>query len=155
MAVKPHQAFFLAARTDRAAGLVPIPRRLPALLQSILSPPPPPHPKLAEGGGGRVRRAGPARVLLQGQRPPPHPPVEGRQRPPAQGAVPGKALFLPTQTTIRFNPLLRGFFERLVAAGKPKMQAVGACRRKLVMLCYGALKNRAPFDPEWASKKAP
>jgi hypothetical protein len=40
------------------------------------------------------------------------------------------------------------------AAGKPKMQAVGACMRKLVMLCYGVLKNRAPFDPHWASKKA-
>jgi hypothetical protein len=38
MAVKPHQAFFLAARTDHATGLVPIPRHIPALFQSILSP---------------------------------------------------------------------------------------------------------------------
>jgi len=66
-----------------------------------------------------------------------------------------KALYLPTLTAVRFNPLLRRFFERLVEAGKPKMAAVGACMRKLVMLCYGVLKNRAPFDPEWASKKAP
>ena len=65
-----------------------------------------------------------------------------------------KALYLPTLTAIRFNPLLKGFYERLVAAGKPKMQAVGACMRKLMMLCYGVLKNRAPFDPTWASKKA-
>jgi transposase len=65
-----------------------------------------------------------------------------------------KVLFLPTQTAIRFNPLLRGFFERLVAAGTTKMQAVGACMHKLVMLCYGVLKNRAPFDPDWSSKKA-
>ena len=66
-----------------------------------------------------------------------------------------KALFLPAQTAVRFNPLLRGFFARLVAAGKPKMQAVGACMRKLVMLCHGVLKNRTPFDAEWASTKAP
>lgn len=66
-----------------------------------------------------------------------------------------KALFLPTQTAVRFNPLLRRFFERLVAAGKPKMQAIGACMRKLVMLCYGVLKNRAPFDPTWSSRIAP
>jgi transposase len=66
-----------------------------------------------------------------------------------------KALYLPTLTAIRFNPLLTGFFERLVGAGKPKMRAVGACMRKLVMICYGVLKNRVPFDPEWASKKAP
>jgi transposase len=44
--------------------------------------------------------------------------------------------------------------ERLIKAGKAKMQAVAACMRKLVLLCYGVLKNRAPFDPDWASKKA-
>jgi transposase len=66
-----------------------------------------------------------------------------------------KALFLPTQTAVRFNPVLRGFFARLVGAGKPKMQAIGACMRKLVMICYGVLKNRTPFDPEWSSRVAP
>jgi transposase len=64
-----------------------------------------------------------------------------------------KALFLPTQAAVRFNPTLRGFFARLVKAGKTKMQAVGACMRKLVMVCYGVLKNRQPFDPAWASRK--
>jgi transposase len=66
-----------------------------------------------------------------------------------------KALFLPTQTAVRFNPLLKGFFARLVAAGKPKMQAIGACMRKLVMIAYGVLKNRRPFDPAWSSRTAP
>jgi transposase len=65
-----------------------------------------------------------------------------------------KALYMPTLTAVRFNPLLRSFFARLVAAGKPRMQAVGACMRKLAMICYGVLKNRTPFDPEWASKTA-
>ena len=64
-----------------------------------------------------------------------------------------KALYLPTLSAIRSNPLLKAFFERLVAAGKPKMQAVGACMRKLVMICYGVLKNRTPFDPQWSSRK--
>jgi transposase len=63
------------------------------------------------------------------------------------------ALYLPTLTAIRFNPVLKRFFERLVAAGKPRMQAVGACMRKLLMICYGVLKNRRPFDPDWTSKK--
>jgi hypothetical protein len=43
--------------------------------------------------------------------------------------------------------------ERLIKAGKAKMQAMAACMRKQVLLCYGVLKNRAPFDPDWASKK--
>lgn len=66
-----------------------------------------------------------------------------------------KALYLPTLTAVRFNPVLRGFFDRLVAAGKPRMQAVGACMRKLVMICYGVLKNRTPFDPAHGSRIAP
>ena len=35
------------------------------------------------------------------------------------------------------------------------MQAVGACMRKRVMLGYGVLKNRKPFDPAWASRITP
>ena len=65
-----------------------------------------------------------------------------------------KALYLPALTAIRFNPVVRGFYARLRAAGKPKMQAVGACMRKLVMICYGVLKNRTPFDPAFASRIA-
>jgi hypothetical protein len=57
-----------------------------------------------------------------------------------------------TRPTARFNPVLAGFLGRPAAAGKPTMRAVGACVRKLVMLCYGVLKNRAPFDPAWASR---
>lgn len=64
-----------------------------------------------------------------------------------------KALYLPTLTAIRFNPLLGGFFERLVEAGKSRMAAVGACMRKLLMIAYGVLKNGLPFDPSWGRKR--
>lgn len=66
-----------------------------------------------------------------------------------------KALYLPALTAIRFNPLLKAFFERLVAAGKAKMAAVGACMRKLLMIAYGVLKSRTPFDPNRSAKMAP
>ena len=62
---------------------------------------------------------------------------------------------LPALTAFRIDPVLRAFYDRLVAAGRPKVCPLGACMRKLVMLCYGMLKNRAPFEPAWASKKAP
>lgn len=65
-----------------------------------------------------------------------------------------KALYLPTLTAVRFKPVIAGFFDRLVAAGKPRMQAVGACMRKRVMICYGVLKHRAPFDPNWLARIA-
>jgi transposase len=44
------------------------------------------------------------------------------------------------------------FYERLVAAGKPKMAALGACLRKLPMIAYGVLESRTPFDPARGSK---
>ena len=65
-----------------------------------------------------------------------------------------KALYLPALTAARFNPLLKGFFERLVAAGKSKMAAIGACMRKLLMIAYGVLKSRSAFDPNRGSKLA-
>lgn len=65
-----------------------------------------------------------------------------------------KALYLPALTAVRFNPLLKGFYERLVGAGKARMAAVGACMRKLLMIAYGVLKSRRPFDPQWGSKTA-
>src|SRR5262249_49326114 len=52
-AVKPPQAFFLAARTNRAAGLVPIFARGPALFHSMLSPRRRPPPAGVRGGRRR------------------------------------------------------------------------------------------------------
>jgi hypothetical protein len=66
-----------------------------------------------------------------------------------------EGLHLPALTAIRFNPRLPALYERLLAAGKAKMAAVGACLRKLLMIAYGVLKNRTPFDPSWATKSPP
>jgi transposase len=80
--------------------------------------------------------------------------VRPRTRPSKAGnARLRKALFLPTLTAIRFNPVLRAFFDRLVRAGKPRMAAIGACMHKLLMICYGVLRTRTPFDPRWSAKK--
>jgi hypothetical protein len=34
------------------------------------------------------------------------------------------------------------------------MAALGACLRKLVMIAYGVLKSRSPFDPSRGVKSA-
>ena len=70
-------------------------------------------------------------------------------------ARPRKALELTAQTATRFNPLVAAFYDRLVAAGKPKLAAVGACLRKLSMIAYGVLKSRTPFGPAKGSKITP
>lgn len=65
-----------------------------------------------------------------------------------------KALYLPAMTAIQYNPLVAAFYDRLVAAGKAKMAALGACMRKLLMIAYGVLKSRTPFDPSRGAKMA-
>ena len=58
-----------------------------------------------------------------------------------------RALYMPALTAIRFNPLVKAFFERLINRGKPRMVAVGAAMRKLLMIAYGVLKSRRSFTP--------
>ena len=59
-------------------------------------------------------------------------------------------LYWPAITAIRHNPLIAAFAARLKARGKPKMVIIVAVMRKLVHLIYGVLKNRTPFDPNYA-----
>lgn len=40
------------------------------------------------------------------------------------------------------------FYARLVEAGKPRLVAIGAAMRKLLVNIYVILKNQTPFDPE-------
>lgn len=58
-------------------------------------------------------------------------------------------LYMPTLAAIRFNPLIRELRDRLLAAGKPKMLAVGAAMHKLIRLIYGVIRSGQPFDPAW------
>lgn len=62
-------------------------------------------------------------------------------------------LYLPTVAAIRHNPPVRAFYERLVAAHKPKKSALLAAERKLVMICYGVLKSGKPFDATHGRRK--
>ena len=55
------------------------------------------------------------------------------------------ALFMPTLVAIRHNPTIRNFYKRLVANGKPKMTAVVACMRKLVITLNAMLRDNQPW----------
>ena len=50
------------------------------------------------------------------------------------------------------NPLVAPIYNRRLAAGRPKMVALGAAMRKLMMIAYGVLKNQTPFDPHHLGK---
>jgi transposase len=58
-------------------------------------------------------------------------------------------LYMATLNIIRRQDgPLYAYYVRLVAAGKPKMVAIGATMRKLLVIIYAMLKNQEPFDPK-------
>ena len=56
------------------------------------------------------------------------------------------ALFMGAMVARRHNPVLQAFYERLVAAGKPKMVALIAVARKLLTILNAILRDRKPWQ---------
>jgi transposase len=56
------------------------------------------------------------------------------------------ALFMGAMVARRHNPVLKAFFERLVAAGKPKMVALIAVARKLLTILNAVLRDQKPWQ---------
>lgn len=59
-----------------------------------------------------------------------------------------QALYMPALTAIRWEPHLRGFYERLVSRGKRKKQALLAVARKLLHAVYGMFRTNTPYQGE-------
>lgn len=60
-------------------------------------------------------------------------------------------LYMPALVAIRSNPHIKALYERLLERGKPKKVAICAAMRKLVHLCFGVLKTRIPYDPNYGN----
>jgi transposase len=52
------------------------------------------------------------------------------------------SLFMATITAVRWNPAIRDAYQRLVEAGKPKMTAIVACMRKLLVILNAIMRDR-------------
>lgn len=61
-----------------------------------------------------------------------------------------KMLYMPALVAIKYNPVMRAFYEKLQAKGKLKKVAICAVMRKLVHIIYGVLKSNKPFDEKLA-----
>lgn len=57
-----------------------------------------------------------------------------------------RALYLPALTASRWQPQVRGFYERLQQRGKSKQPALLAVARKLLHAIYGMFRTLQPFD---------
>ena len=59
-------------------------------------------------------------------------------------------LYMPTLVAIRHNPVIRPFYERLLAKGKTKMTAIIACMRKLITILNTMVAKNQAWNPKFA-----
>ena len=56
------------------------------------------------------------------------------------------ALFMAALVASRFNPVLKPFYRRLLAAGKPKILALVAVARRLLTILNAIIRDRRPWQ---------
>lgn len=56
-----------------------------------------------------------------------------------------EALYMGALIASRYNPAIKEFYERLLAAGKPKKVALVACMRKLLTILNAMMRDRTPW----------
>lgn len=59
-------------------------------------------------------------------------------------------LYMPALVAAFHNPRLKIFYQRLVKKGKPKMLALVAVMKKLLLMVQAILKKKTPFNPKFA-----
>ena len=57
-----------------------------------------------------------------------------------------RALYMPALVASQHDAHLGGFYQRLLARGKTKMQALVAVMRKLLHAIFGIFKHLQPYD---------
>jgi len=58
------------------------------------------------------------------------------------------ALYMATLSAVRFNPVIKVFYQRLLAAGKPKKVALTACSHKLLRILNAMARTGQNWNPE-------
>ncbi len=57
-------------------------------------------------------------------------------------------LYMAALTATRYNPVIKAFYQRLLAAGKVKKVALTACMRKLLTILNAMVKHQQPWNPK-------
>ena len=57
-------------------------------------------------------------------------------------------LYMATLSAVRYNPVIGEYYRRLVKAGKPKMVAIVACMRKLLVTLNAMLRTRTRWQAQ-------
>lgn len=57
-------------------------------------------------------------------------------------------LYMAAISAIRFNPVIREFYQRLISRGKPHKVAMVACMRKMLTILNAMVRQSTPWTPE-------
>jgi transposase len=69
------------------------------------------------------------------------------------GRAPVRAvLYMAALVAARRNPVIKAFYQRLVAAGKPKKLALVACMRKLLTILNVMVRTATRWNPDFAAQ---
>lgn len=58
------------------------------------------------------------------------------------------ALYMATLSAVRFNPVIRAFYENLISRGKQKKVALTACMHKLLRILNAIARTGQPWNPQ-------
>lgn len=61
-----------------------------------------------------------------------------------------RAIYMATLVATRHNPVLKAFYQRLLAVGKTKKVALVACMRKLLTILNAMIRQHRPWNPSYS-----
>jgi len=60
-------------------------------------------------------------------------------------------LYMAAMSAVRYNPVIKVFYDRLLAKGKLKKVAMVACMHKMLTIMNAIIKSGIPWNPEYAN----
>lgn len=58
-------------------------------------------------------------------------------------------LFMAARTAVQHNPVIKAYYERLIARGKPYKVAMVACMRKMLTILNAMVRAQTPWNPNF------
>lgn len=63
------------------------------------------------------------------------------------------AMYMPTWAAVRYNPVIKAFYEKLISKGKKPKVAITACMHKLLHIINSIIKNGNKWDNDYSKNK--
>jgi len=60
-----------------------------------------------------------------------------------------QVLYMAAIAAVRSNPVIKPFYEQLIARGKPHKVAMVACMRKMLTILNAMMRSNTPWTPTW------